>query len=257
MVMYYPGSAEADMGPTAIVPSSHILARDGLGLSYGVMDDGPAGAEDRGDWCSLAAFYRPFPLIFRGSLTIKFCERCRGGLGGRAEILPKIAPALFEHKVVVPASEAGSVCIVHEDMVHRGTPRDDEDMFRPMFKWSFSRVHDRPGRQSHYHTTLYILLLIINTKYTGWCDNDFNVHAQLHEPSAPSWQHDPSAPSPPASDWPALVTPEAGAICESLWRWHKGEATAGLGAAEAAAVDTVALGAVVLAPPRDGDEQEC
>ena len=89
MVMYYPGSAEEDSGPTAIVPSSHILARDGLGLSYGVIDDGPKGAEDRGDW---------------------------GGLGGRAEILSKIAPELFEHKVVVPASEAGSVCVVHEDV---------------------------------------------------------------------------------------------------------------------------------------------
>lgn len=33
MVMYYPASVGADMGPTAIVPSSHILARDGLGLS--------------------------------------------------------------------------------------------------------------------------------------------------------------------------------------------------------------------------------
>jgi hypothetical protein len=35
--MYYPGAADADMGPTAIVPSSHILARDGLGLSLGVQ----------------------------------------------------------------------------------------------------------------------------------------------------------------------------------------------------------------------------
>ena len=40
MVMYYPGSPGPDSGPTAIVPSSHILARDGLGLSYGVMDEG-------------------------------------------------------------------------------------------------------------------------------------------------------------------------------------------------------------------------
>ena len=90
-------------------------------------------------------------------------------------------------------------------------------MFRPMFKWSFTR---------------------------------------LHEPSAPSWRHDPSAPAPAASDWPALVAPEAGAICESIWRWHKGEATGLETAAAAAAVDTAALGGIVLAPPRDGDEAE-
>ena len=95
-------------------------------------------------------------------------------------------------------------------MVHRGTPRQTEDMFRPMFKWSFTR---------------------------------------LHEPDTPSWRHDTSAPTPLASAWPALVAPEAGAICESLWRWHKGEAEP-----EPEAVDTAALGALVLAPPRDGDE---
>ena len=194
MVMYYPDGAEADSGPTAIVPSSHILARDGLGLSYGIMDEGPEGEKDRDDW---------------------------GGLGGRAEILPNIAPGLFEHKVVVPASKAGTVCIVHEDMVHRGTPKDMEELFRPMFKWSFTR---------------------------------------LHEPSAPSWQHDPSASEPEASDWPALVAPQAGPICESLWRWHKGEddeAEAAEVPAPASAVDddeTATLAAVVLAPPCDGDE---
>lgn len=152
------------------------------------MDDGPEGAEDRGDW---------------------------GGLGGRAEILPKIAPTLFEHKVV--ASEAGSVCIVHEDMVHRGTPRDYEEIFRPMFKWSFTRVH---------------------------------------EPAAPSWRHEPSAAVPQADEWPGLVAPEAGVICESLWRWHKGEAAGAEEMVEVAVVDVAALEAVVLAPPRDGDEAD-
>ena len=97
-------------------------------------------------------------------------------------------------------------------MVHRGTPRQTEDVFRPMFKWSFTRLHEP-------------------------------------DPSTPSWRHDTSAPTPSASAWPALVAPEAGAICESLWRWHKGEAEP-----EPEAVDTAALGALVLAPPRDGDE---
>ena len=38
------------MGPTAIAPSSHILARDGLGLSFGVTEEGPEAETDRGDW---------------------------------------------------------------------------------------------------------------------------------------------------------------------------------------------------------------
>ena len=159
MVMYYPGAADVDMGPTAIVPSSHLLARDGLGLSLGVQEDGEAGERDRDDW---------------------------GGLGaGQAEILPAIAPTLFEHKVVVPPSQAGSICIVHEDMVHRATERLSEDAkWRPMFKFSFTR---------------------------------------LHEPAEPSWAHDPSAPDPAVDSWPALAAAEAGAACGSLWRWHKGE----------------------------------
>ena len=33
-----------------------------------------------------------------------------------------------------------------------------------------------PGRQSHSDTTLYISLVIIYTKYTGWRQNDSNVH---------------------------------------------------------------------------------
>jgi hypothetical protein len=34
-----------------------------------------------------------------------------------------------------------------------------------------------PGRQSHFDTTLYISLLILHTKYTGWRETDLNDHA--------------------------------------------------------------------------------
>jgi hypothetical protein len=34
-----------------------------------------------------------------------------------------------------------------------------------------------PGRCSHSDTTLYISSVILHTKYTGWYQNDFNVHA--------------------------------------------------------------------------------
>ena len=98
MVMYYPGAADVDMGPTAIVPSSHILARDGLGLSLGVTEEGPAAEFDRDDWSGLGA--------------------------GQAYILPAIAPTLSEHKVVVPSTSSakGSICIVHEDVSSLSAP---------------------------------------------------------------------------------------------------------------------------------------
>jgi hypothetical protein len=33
-----------------------------------------------------------------------------------------------------------------------------------------------PGRYGHSDTALYICLVILHTKYTGWCDNDSNVY---------------------------------------------------------------------------------
>ena len=38
MVFYYPGFSSSGMGPTACVPTSHLLAPEGLGLSLGVME---------------------------------------------------------------------------------------------------------------------------------------------------------------------------------------------------------------------------
>jgi hypothetical protein len=34
-----------------------------------------------------------------------------------------------------------------------------------------------PGRCSHSGAALYFSLVIIHTKYTGWCQNDCNVYA--------------------------------------------------------------------------------
>ena len=69
MVMYYPGAADVDMGPTAIVPSSHILARDGLGLSLGVTEEGPAAEFDRDDWSGLGAGGPPTSSCTRSTGT--------------------------------------------------------------------------------------------------------------------------------------------------------------------------------------------
>ena len=52
---------------------------------------------------------------------------------------------------------------------------------------------------------------------------------------------------------PALVAPEAGPICESLWRWHLG---GGASQTRESSIEAEALGALVLAPARDGDEAE-
>ena len=191
MVMYYPGAADETMGPTAIAPSSHILARDGLGLSFGVTEEGPEADFDREDWSGLGA--------------------------GQEEILRDIAPTLFEHKVVVPPSAAGTICIVHEDMVHRATPRlSDDARWRPMFKFSFTRVH---------------------------------------EPTSPSWNHDPSSAAGGATGWPGLAAADAAPICESIWRWHLGGApTPDKAKALVIDADVAALRMAVLSDPRAGDE---
>ena len=191
MVMYYPGAADVDMGPTAIAPSSHVLARDGLGLSFGVTEEGPKAEIDRSDWSGLGA--------------------------GRGEVLGDIAPTLYEHKVVVPPSAAGSICIIHSAMVHRATNRlSDDAKWRPMFKFSFTRMHEPT--------------------------------------SIPSWNHNPSVGTAmTAGDWPGLAVPEATPICESIWRWHLGHVPKRV-EAKVAETDLAALQATIIADPRAGDE---
>ena len=102
-------------------------------------------------------------------------------------------------------------------MVHRATPRlSEEAKWRPMFKFSFTR---------------------------------------LHEPSGPSWRHDPATAESAGAEWPGLAAAEAAPICESLWRWHLGET--GVAEAEEEDSEEVArLGALVTALPCDGDEAE-
>jgi hypothetical protein len=189
MVMYYPGGADENMGPTAIAPSSHILGRDGLGLSFGVTEEGSEAEADRSDWSGLGA--------------------------GRAEVLGDIAPKLFEHKVIVPPSAAGTICIIHSAMVHRATNRLSEDArWRPMFKFGFTRTH---------------------------------------EPRSPSWAYDPSGNTAAGeAGWPGLVVPEAAPICDSVWRWHLGQVSEPVEAKTT--TDIAALRATILADPCAGDE---
>ena len=44
-------------------------------------------------------------------------------------------------------------------------------------RWLPAASRRSPGRYSHSDTTLYILLVILHTKYTGRRQNDSNVHA--------------------------------------------------------------------------------
>ena len=48
-------------------------------------------------------------------------------------------------------------------------------------EWNVLRVRLGPshGRLSHYHATLYILRGESLMKYTAWCQNDFNVYADV------------------------------------------------------------------------------
>ena len=114
MALYVPAGCTPEMGPTAVVPQSHYLANDGLGLSF--TEHWPGG-------CHLTdsdAPNDPTPL----------------------------APFLKEEKCVAPLRQ-GSVTLMHYDVVHRGTERAlaehlESVPFRPMFKFQFLRTTD-PG----------------------------------------------------------------------------------------------------------------
>ena len=82
MVLYYPAGAGEDMGPTALVPSSHLLAPDGLGLSMGVMKrpDGPEAEADRADWSGVQlATAHPANLLAPSSFSSETLTKVKGG----------------------------------------------------------------------------------------------------------------------------------------------------------------------------------
>ena len=116
MVMYYPGACDADMGPTAVVPSSHLLAPEGLGLSLGVMAEGAAAVADQEDWTG----------VQRPTAT---------------------APSLEEHLLVLPRGDAAQrIVVIHEDLVHRATSKLGPDApWRCLFKFTFTRTSEPQG----------------------------------------------------------------------------------------------------------------
>lgn len=119
MILYYPAGCVLDMGPTAVVPQSHLLCSDGVGLTD---VDGEA-AQAGHSWNHLGALDPNDPT--------------------------QLAPFLAEQKLTTPLRQ-GSVALVHYDTIHRGTARALDQLtelapFRPMFKFNFLRTSDPSG----------------------------------------------------------------------------------------------------------------
>ena len=69
------------------------------------------------------------------------------------------------------------------------------------------------------------LLMIVLTAVVVMPQFKFGF-TRMHEPTSPSWAHDPSintATAAGVTNWPGLVVPEAAPICDSIWRWHLGQ----------------------------------
>jgi hypothetical protein len=66
-----------------------------------------------------------------------------------------------------------------------GLPDSYQDMLGQYVAWApyftttlrKSLGTESPGRESHSDATLYLSLVILHTKYTGWDKNDFSVYA--------------------------------------------------------------------------------
>ena len=110
---YYPTEVTIEMGPTALIPCSHFCGRDRLGCPHsedrfdqGMGPESPSGApKSLDEWKSAAdnAIYLSGPAEERAA-------RLEGGLALLGD------KNVMERKMTVPA---GSVVIIHDDMVHR------------------------------------------------------------------------------------------------------------------------------------------
>jgi hypothetical protein len=100
----------------AVVPKSHLLCSDGVGLTS--LDGG--AAQGGHSWNHLGAADPNDPSV--------------------------LAPWLAERKLTTPLRQ-GSVALVHYDTIHRGTARAFDELteqapFRPMFKFNFLRTSE-------------------------------------------------------------------------------------------------------------------
>ena len=110
---YYPCEVTIEMGPTALIPCSHFCGRDRLGCPHsedrfdqGMGPESPSGApKSLDEWKSAA----DNAIYLSGS-----AEERAARLGGGLALLGD--KNVMERKMTVPA---GSVVIIHDDMVHR------------------------------------------------------------------------------------------------------------------------------------------
>ena len=112
MLCYYPGGASEEQGPIAVLPSSHVM---------GIDDD-------------------PDPV----SQVPNFVEMRMNDDGSEGSGTARISPLLAEHTLTSPASGEGFAVLIHEDIFHRGLPRQaevsDSIPWRPMITLQFVRT---------------------------------------------------------------------------------------------------------------------
>ena len=111
MLCYYPAGASDEQGPTAVLPSSHVMG----------IDNDPD----------------------RVSQVPNFIEGRMNDDGSEGSGTARISPLLAEHRLTSPAFE-GFAVIIHSDILHRGMPRraevSDSNPWRPMIKLQFVRT---------------------------------------------------------------------------------------------------------------------
>ena len=134
---YYPCDTTLEMGPTAILPSSHLYGRDRIGCPHSEdrfdTDMGPAG-KTLDSWKAGA----DQAIYLRGELDSR-----EGRLHDGQALLGD--PAIEARAMTVPA---GSIVLKHDDIVHRRCRAESEGTkYRPMFGLgSFRRTREpEPG----------------------------------------------------------------------------------------------------------------
>lgn len=134
---YYPCDTELEMGPTCILPSSHLCGRDRLGCPH---------SEDRFD-----AAMDPAGKTLRGwKAGADQAIYLRGDHSARQRRLDEGQALLGDTSIQARSMtvRAGSIVLKHNDIVHRRSRAQNGSNYRPMFGLgSFYRTREpEPGR---------------------------------------------------------------------------------------------------------------
>ena len=130
---YYPCEVSLEMGPTCILPGSHLCGRDRLGCPHSEdrfdADMDPAGKTLAG-WKAGA----DQAIYLRGDHSAR-----QGRLSGGQALLGD--HSISERVMTVPA---GSIVLKHDDIVHRRSRAQDGSKYRPMFGLGSFRRSSEP-----------------------------------------------------------------------------------------------------------------